>query len=73
MSPTDRRDGLKIPDALAVIIPRGGHEPDTDTWGWFVYDGGDYRELDHAERSRRITLTDGPTEFAVVRRAEEAA
>jgi hypothetical protein len=39
MSRTDRRDGLKTPDAPAIIVPRAGREDDTGRWGWFVYDG----------------------------------
>jgi hypothetical protein len=67
MSSTDRRDGLKTPDALAVIVPRGGREADYDRWGWFVYSEDDYRELEDTESARRLVFTDEATEFVVIR------
>lgn len=66
MSPTDRRDGLKTPDALAVIVPRGGAEPRPDRWGWFVYESSDYRPLGGAERAARVELTPEECDFVVV-------
>src|SRR5438045_1710816 len=40
MSRTDRTQGLKVPDALALIVRAGGEEPDARRWGWFVYTNG---------------------------------
>ncbi|MEK6274329.1 MAG: hypothetical protein AABM30_03235 [Actinomycetota bacterium] len=66
MSPTDRTQGLKVPDALAIILPRGGREPAVDAWGWFVYEDSDYRELESRERAGRVELCAGEVEFANV-------
>ena len=57
MSPTDRSQGLKVPDALAVIVPTGGDELDTTRWGWFVYESDDYRTLEEKELAARVRLT----------------
>jgi len=66
LSRTDRTQGLKVPDVLAVIIGCGGDEPDVDAWGWFVYDDGDYRPLDAAERAERLDLVDGTIDFVTI-------
>lgn len=72
MSPTDRRQGLKTPDALAVIIPNGGVEPDPRRWGWFVYENDDYRPVGAAELQARVTIIPGAAHFVVIG-DEEAA
>jgi proteasome lid subunit RPN8/RPN11 len=66
LSRTDRIHGVKVPDALAVIIGRSGDEPDVEAWGWFIYDGGDYRTLKAAERAERLELAGGTIDFATV-------
>jgi hypothetical protein len=66
LSRTDRTQGLKVPDALAVTLGCGGDEPDLDAWGWFVYDDGDYRALDAAERAERMDLVDGTIDFVTI-------
>jgi proteasome lid subunit RPN8/RPN11 len=66
MSLTDRRDGLKTPDALALIVPSGGDEPEPRSWGWFFYDCGDYRPLDGGEWTKRVELTTDGAELVVV-------
>lgn len=66
MTLTDRREGLKTPDALALIVPGGGDERDTARWGWFVYESGDYRPLAEDERAARIELTEGEATLAIV-------
>lgn len=66
LSRTDRTQGLKVPDALAVIIGHGGAEPDANAWGWFVYDGGGYRELGDAERAERLELVDDTIDLVTV-------
>jgi len=74
MSRTDRRQGLKVPDALAIILPRAGRESEPSAWGWFVYEGGDYRELAPDERTRRVEMTSGGAQFVVIGSdAEESA
>jgi hypothetical protein len=72
MSPTDRHQGLKTPDALAVIIPSAGAEPDPRRWGWFVYSGDDYRPLGTAEMKARVAIVPGAADLIVVG-DEEAA
>lgn len=70
MSHTDRTQGLKVPDALAVIVRAGGEEVDPLRWGWFVYSDGDYRTLDHGELGARVTLTAADIDYAEIRAAE---
>ena len=66
MSPTDRRQGLKTPDALAVIIPSGGAEPDPLRWGWYVYTNDEYRTLEAAELQARVAIVPGAADFVVI-------
>jgi hypothetical protein len=66
LSRTDRTQGLKVPDALAVIVGDGGHQPAVDAWGWFVYDDCDYRELGDAELAARLELVDDTSEFVSI-------
>lgn len=63
LSSTDRMQGLKVQDALAVIVGSAGKEGDPDRWGWFVYDGVDYRDLIGNERVERVEMTGGSAEF----------
>jgi proteasome lid subunit RPN8/RPN11 len=63
LSRTDRMKGLKVQDALAVIVGSGGEERDPARWGWFVYDSGDYRDLSPDERAARLEMTDAEAEF----------
>lgn len=63
LSRTDRMQGLKVQDALAVIIGSAGEERDPARWGWFVYDRGDYRDIGLDERAERIVTTDAATDF----------
>jgi hypothetical protein len=64
LSRTDRTQGLKVADALSVVVPRGGDEDDLEEWGWFIYEDGDYRAVDPAERRARVAIIDGEVEFA---------
>jgi hypothetical protein len=66
MSRTDRFQGPKVPDALSIIVPAQSREPDPSDWAWFVYTAGDYRQMTTAEHIRRVELTDGKVEFAVI-------
>jgi len=67
LSPTDRTRGLKINDALAVIIGSAGGELDPAHWGWFVYGPRGYRRLAAGERAERITMTTEPAEFVDIK------
>jgi hypothetical protein len=66
LSRTDRMQGLKVQDALAIVIGSGGEEPDPARWGWFVYDTADYRRLAAGERAGRIAMTHEPAEFVEI-------
>ena len=72
MSRTDRTQGLKVPDGLAVIVRAGGEEADPRRWGWFVYDDGDYRTLDAGELGARITFTAADVDYAEIPAVEGA-
>jgi proteasome lid subunit RPN8/RPN11 len=62
MSVTDRTRGLRVPDALAVIIGSAGAERDIARWGWFAYGADGYDEV----AAGRITLTEGPAEYVEI-------
>lgn len=57
LSPTDRTRGLRVDDALAVIIGSAGEEVDPARWGWFVFGPSGYLRIAAGERAERITLT----------------
>jgi hypothetical protein len=63
LSRQDRTHSIKAPGVLAIVIGCGGDEPDHTKWGWYVWEDGDYRELSHQERTRRIEIggADGVT------------
>lgn len=72
MSHTDRTQGLKVPDALAVIVRSGGEEADPRRWGWSVYHDGDYRALDAGDLGARITFTAADVAYAEIPAVESA-
>jgi hypothetical protein len=41
---------------LAAIIGNGGDDSDHLEWGWYVFDGGDYRSLARQELRERIRI-----------------
>jgi hypothetical protein len=63
MSRTDRTQGVKVQDALAVIVGSAGEQRDPLRWGWFVYDEGDYRDILGPELAERITLVEKSCDF----------
>lgn len=67
LSRTDRMRGLKVQDALAVVVGSAGQERDPARWGWFVYDLRGYRGLAASERAERIEMTRGPAEFVEIK------
>jgi proteasome lid subunit RPN8/RPN11 len=71
LSHTDRTQGVKAPDTLAVIIGRAGEEQQLAAWGWYVYEREDYRALVASERRDRVELVDRDIE--VVRIEAQAA
>lgn len=66
MSLTDRTQGLKVPDAVAVILPAGGAEPDPTRWGWFVYTDGDYLTLTDAAIAARVRFISGTVVYCEI-------
>jgi hypothetical protein len=63
LSHTDRTQGLKVPDALAVIVRAGGQDPDPRRWGWFVFSGDDYRTVAGRELKARVMFTDDAADY----------
>ena len=58
MSSTDRRDGVRVPDFLAVVIGGGGARDPRD-WSFNVFDGRGFRELTGNEFDQRLLFADG--------------
>lgn len=56
LSWSDRNLGVRFPDMLAAIIGNGGDDSDHREWGWYVFEGGDYRSLTRHELRERITI-----------------
>ncbi len=59
LSPADRTRSVRAPGVLAVVVGHGGRDDDPGVWGWYVFEGDDYRLLDAEERTHRITMPDG--------------
>jgi hypothetical protein len=58
MSLTDRRDGVRVPDFLAVVIGDGGDARDPQDWSFNVFDGHEFHELNGGS-GERISFSDG--------------
>lgn len=56
LSWTDRTFGVRVPGVLAVVIPRGGKDPEYLHWGWYVFDKDDYRQLSNSEITERVRI-----------------
>lgn len=56
LSWADRTRSVRAPGILAVVIGRGGEEPDPHAWGWYVYEADDYRQLGPAEFAARVDI-----------------
>lgn len=54
LSWSDRHRSVCVPGILSVVIGNGGEDDDHYTWGWYVYDGDDYRELLRPELTQRV-------------------
>ncbi len=59
LSPADRTRSVRALGVLAVVVGDGGRDGDPDAWGWYVFEGDDYRLLAAEERERRIAMPDG--------------
>lgn len=57
LSRTDREDGVRVPDLLAIVIGDAGQTP-ADEWSWNVY-ADEFRAFDAAELARRVTFAGG--------------
>jgi proteasome lid subunit RPN8/RPN11 len=56
LSHADRTRSIQAPGVLAVVIGSGGDDEDPARWGWYVYEDGDYRDLEDRERINRVEL-----------------
>jgi hypothetical protein len=56
LSWVDRARGVHVPGILAVVIGDGGENPDPLEWGWYVYEGSDYRVLSRVELMARVEV-----------------
>ena len=56
LSWSDRNLGIRYPDMLATVIGNGGEDSDHLDWGWYVFEGGDYRSLAHDEVRERVRI-----------------
>lgn len=58
LSYTDRRDGVRVPDFLAVVIGNGGADRDPRAWSFNVFEKRDFRELRPADFQAHILEVD---------------
>jgi hypothetical protein len=58
LSLTDRRDGVRVPDFLAIVIGNGGADNDLHDWSFNVFERRDFRELSIEEFHERVVPTD---------------
>ena len=58
LSHTDRRDGVRVPGFLAVVIGNGGADSDPEEWSFNVFETSDFRELRSADFRARILQVD---------------
>ncbi len=68
LSWADRRRSVCVPGILSVVIGNAGEDEDYRDWGWYLYDGGDYRPLVPPELARRVEI--GAREVVEVWRAD---
>jgi hypothetical protein len=54
LSWSDRHRSVSVPGILSVVIGNGGEDVDHCTWGWYVYEGDDYREILRPELMQRV-------------------
>jgi hypothetical protein len=54
LSKQDRRQSLHVSGILAVVIGNGGLDCEHEKWGWYVYEGDDYRQILPPELFRRV-------------------
>jgi hypothetical protein len=56
LSWTDRSFGVRAPGVLSVVIGNAGDESDYRTWGWYVFEGSDYRTFSQSEIVERLRI-----------------
>ncbi len=56
LSPADRAFGVRVPGVLAIVMSNGGYEADYRHWGWYVFEGDDFRQLGDSEIARRVRV-----------------
>jgi proteasome lid subunit RPN8/RPN11 len=57
LSRADREYSVQVPGMLAVVIGEGGHERDHLNWGWYLYQGNEYRQLPSREVTQLLEMT----------------
>ena len=70
LSWSDRHRSVCVPGILSVVIGDGGKDDDHYNWGWYVYEGDDYRELLRMELTQRV-LGDSTDTVEVLRADSE--
>lgn len=56
LSGTDRSFGVRAPGVLSVVIGGAGEECDYRNWGWYVFEGSDYRAFSQSEIGKRLRI-----------------
>src|SRR5439155_14472842 len=56
LSWVDRARSVQVPGILAVVIGNGGEDRNPLEWGWYVYEGCDYRVLSRVELATRVEI-----------------
>lgn len=59
LSLTDRRDGVRVPGLLAVVIGNGGADRDPLDWSFNVFEARDFRRFDLPELRARVAMDEG--------------
>ena len=54
LSWADRHLSVRVPGVLAVVIGNCGDDNSYKDWGWYVFEGGDYRQFDKRELMQRV-------------------
>jgi hypothetical protein len=68
LSSLDRVGGIRVPGLLSVVLGDGARDARPQSWGWYVFDRGDFRSLKPVELETRITLCEPANVQVAVRR-----
>ena len=56
LSWTDRNLGVRVPGSIAAVIGNAGEDADYRRWGWYVFEGEEYRRFTREEITNRISI-----------------